>query len=243
MDANRSLAAALSARIGLTGVVLALLGAGGAALGVLPPRLGFLLFGPTGLLLGPVALVLGIVGLARTGPASGRAGRPQAIRGTALGALLFGVVATLAIPGRQVPVINDITTNFADPPLFEVAAREIGRPLPYPGESFATQQRAAYPKVAPIVILAPPAQALERAKSAARGLGLEIVLEDASAGRLEARATSRIFRFVDDVAIRVRPTGQGSMIDVRSRSRDGRGDFGVNAKRIEALAEAIRAAR
>jgi uncharacterized protein (DUF1499 family) len=33
------------------------------------------------------------------------------------------------------------------------------------------------------------------------------------------------------------------MIDIRSRSRDGRGDFGVNAKRIEALAEAIRVAR
>jgi uncharacterized protein (DUF1499 family) len=80
-------------------------------------------------------------------------------------------------------------------------------------------------------------------KGAVRALGLEIVHEDANAGQLEARATSRIFRFVDDVAIRVRPTGQGSLIDLRSRSRDGRGDFGVNAKRIETLAAAIRAGR
>jgi uncharacterized protein (DUF1499 family) len=243
MDASSSRAATLSARIGAGAVLLALVGVAGAASGLLPPRVGFLLFGPAGLLLGLLALLLGVVGLARTGPASGRAGRPQAVRGTALGALLVAVVAILAIPGRRVPVINDITTNPEDPPQFEVAAREIGRPLPYPGESFAVQQRAAYPDVASIVIVAPPAQAFERAKDAVLGLGLEIVHEDANAGRLEAQATSRIFRFVDDVVIRVRPTGQGSMIDVRSRSRDGRGDFGVNAKRIEALAEAIRAAR
>jgi uncharacterized protein (DUF1499 family) len=243
MDSQPSRAALLSARIGVAGLVLACLGVAGAASGVLSSYVGFRLFGPGGLLLGLLALVLGIVGLARTGPASGRAGRPQAIRGTALGALLFGTVAALAIPGRQVPVINDITTDFENPPLFEVAAREIGHPLPYPGESFATLQRDAYPKVAPVALEAPPAQGFERAKAAARALGLEIVLEDANAGRLEARATSRIFRFVDDVAIRVRPTGQGSTIDLRSRSRDGRGDFGVNAKRIETLAEAIRTAR
>jgi uncharacterized protein (DUF1499 family) len=137
-------------------------------------------------------------------------------------------------------VINDITTDPADPPGFTVAAREIGEPLPYPGESFAAQQRAAYPELATIVINAPPAQALARARNAAQALGLEIVAEDADAGTLEARATSRVFRFVDDVVIRVRPTGQGAMIDVRSRSRDGRGDFGVNAKRIRALSDAIR---
>lgn len=240
MDANRSLAAVLAARIGIAGVILASLGVAGATLGVLPPRMGFLLFGPAGLLLGLVALVLGLVGLAQTRASSGRAGRPQAIRGAVLGAILFGTVATLAIPGRQVPVINDITTSPEDPPEFTMAAREIGEPLPYPGESFATQQRAAYPEVVTIVIDAPPAQAFARSKNAAQTLGLEIVAEDASAGIVEARATSRIFRFVDDVVIRVRPTGQGAMIDVRSRSRDGRGDFGVNAKRIGALSDAIR---
>jgi uncharacterized protein (DUF1499 family) len=243
MASQGSRAAALSARIGVIGLVLAGLGVAGAASGWLSPYVGFRMFGLGGLLLGVVALVLGIVGLARTGPASGRAGRPQAIRGTALGALLFGTVAVLAIPGRQVPVINDITTSFDDPPRFEVAARELGSDLAYPGEPFAAQQRVHYPQVAPVVIEAPPPEAFARVKAAARGLGLEIVHEDAAAGLLEARATSRIFRFVDDVAIRVRPTGQGSMIDLRSRSRDGRGDFGVNAKRIEALAAAIRTAR
>jgi uncharacterized protein (DUF1499 family) len=243
MESRTSRAAVLSARIGAVGLGLACLGVAGAASGLLSSYVGFRMFGLGGLLLGLLALVLGIVGLARTGPASGRAGRSQAIRGTALGALLFGTVAVLAIPGRQVPVINDITTSFDDPPRFEIAARELGRDLAYPGGSFAAQQRMAYPKVAPVVIEAPPARAFERVKGAVRGLGLEIVHEDANAGQLEARATSRIFRFVDDVAIRVRPTGQGSLIDLRSRSRDGRGDFGVNAKRIEALAAAIREAR
>jgi uncharacterized protein (DUF1499 family) len=47
-------------------------------------------------------------------------------------------------------------------------------------------------------------------------------------------ATSRVFGFEDDVVIRVRPApaGSGSVIDVRSKSRDGKGDLGVNAERI-----------
>jgi len=41
-----------------------------------------------------------------------------------------------------------------------------------------------------------------------------------------------IFRFVDDVSVRVRPDTGGAKIDVRSKSRDGKGDIGTNARRI-----------
>ena len=54
-------------------------------------------------------------------------------------------------------------------------------------------------------------------------------------GELEATSTSRLFRFVDDVVVRVRSDGAGSRVDVRSKSRDGKGDFGVNAERIRAF--------
>ena len=43
---------------------------------------------------------------------------------------------------------------------------------------------------------------------------------------------TRLFRFVDDVAIRVRPRGAGSVVDLRSNSRVGGGDLGANAERI-----------
>ena len=45
--------------------------------------------------------------------------------------------------------------------------------------------------------------------------------------------------FRDDVALRVRPDGDGARIDVRSASRYGRHDFGTNAARIRSLLEDI----
>ena len=64
-------------------------------------------------------------------------------------------------------------------------------------------------------------------------------MSEAGEGRLEARQESGLFRFVDDVVVRVRPAPGGSVVDVRSKSRDGRGDMGVNAKRIRAFQKAL----
>jgi uncharacterized protein (DUF1499 family) len=52
-------------------------------------------------------------------------------------------------------------------------------------------------------------------------------------GHLEAEARSFWFGFVDDIVIRITPTATGSAIDLRSTSRTGKGDLGVNAKRIK----------
>jgi uncharacterized protein (DUF1499 family) len=65
------------------------------------------------------------------------------------------------------------------------------------------------------------------------------VAVDPAAGTLEANETTRLFHFVDDVVVRVRPSDGGSVVDVRSKSRDGRGDMGVNAKRIRAFRDAL----
>ena len=73
-----------------------------------------------------------------------------------------------------------------------------------------------------------------------QALGWEVVSADAAAGTLLARQTTKVFRFVDDVVVRVRPAdGGGALVDVRSKSRDGRGDMGVNAARIRAFAEKL----
>ena len=58
-------------------------------------------------------------------------------------------------------------------------------------------------------------------------------------GHLEAFETTRVFRFVDDVVVRITPIATGSRIDLRSKSRDGRGDLGANAARIRALQESL----
>ena len=59
--------------------------------------------------------------------------------------------------------------------------------------------------------------------------------------QLEATETSELFRFKDDFVVRIRPFQDGgSRIDVRSKSRDGKGDMGVNAKRIQAFFSRLR---
>ena len=64
---------------------------------------------------------------------------------------------------------------------------------------------------------------------------------------IEATATSGIFQFVDDIVIRIQgPDGAGaahSMVDLRSKSRDGQSDLGANAARIRAFVEALTPSR
>jgi len=58
-------------------------------------------------------------------------------------------------------------------------------------------------------------------------------------GEIRAEARTRLFRFVDDVHIRVVSEGSAAVVLVRSASRVGRGDFGQNARNIRALFEEI----
>jgi uncharacterized protein (DUF1499 family) len=235
------MAATLSAGLGILALVTAAAGVAGASLGALRPFVGFQVFLAGALLLGLLSLVLGVIGLLRTGASSGRAGRARALTGSLIGLALLTVVVVAALPGRGLPRINDITTNPDDPPMFRRAAQELGEPLPYPGEAFAAQQRAAYPDLAPLILPIPPEEAFARARVGMERVGVEFVALDPRAGILEARAVSPLFHFVDDVAVRVRPQAGGCVVDLRSRSRDGRGDLGANARRIRAIASALRA--
>lgn len=74
---------------------------------------------------------------------------------------------------------------------------------------------------------------------AVRGSGrAEIVAE--RPGYLHAEFSSRILGFVDDVEFQLDPDARN--IHVRSASRLGRGDFGVNRARIEAIRARLAAA-
>ena len=147
---------------------------------------------------------------------------------------------------RQVPPIHDITTDTDNPPQF-VALLPVRRKTPngpeYGGEKIAREQKAAYPDIQPVLLEAEPDRAFERALAAARSMGWEIVAAVPAEGRIEATATTRWFRFKDDVVVRVSADGKGSRIDVRSKSRLGRSDLGANAKRIRAFFKTLNANR
>jgi uncharacterized protein (DUF1499 family) len=91
----------------------------------------------------------------------------------------------------------------------------------------------------------PPAEAFARARRVAESMpAWTITAADAANGTIEAVATTRLFGFQDDIAIRVRPDGAGaSRVDVRSKSRDGQGDLGANAARIRAYVSTLEAGR
>jgi len=224
--------AAFAAMIAGAGGGIAVAAVTGAHFGAVAPFVGFRAF-LLGTLIALIGGILGAFGLRAT--RGGAGGRDRAWFAVIVGALALAGVLSGALPGRGLPRINDFTTDSADPPTFEYATRDPetrGRDYSYPA-GFAEQQRTAYPDLAPIRLDLPPREAYEAARAAAELLGWNITLSDPARGVIEARDTSKLFRFVDDVAIRVRPgAGGGSIIDIRSKSRDGQGDMGINAKRI-----------
>lgn len=148
------------------------------------------------------------------------------------------VPVVLLLQARALPLINDITTDTANPPAFvAILPLRATAPVPagYAGETAASAQRAAYPEIVPIVVAKAPGVAFDAALAAARSLGWTIVATDAASGRIEATATTSWFGFSDDVVIRVVPAQGGSRIDVRSVSRVGKGDLGANAGRVRAF--------
>ncbi len=238
---NISRVATLSAALGLIAGTAFGLGPAGIQVGIFTPFIGFRIF-TLGALLGLLALVLGVIGLWRTRDSALRGGRPRAVAGTALGTLVVLTILLAAGSAGNVPVINDITTDPDSPPAFEAARKipeNLERDLSYPGEEFAVLQREGYPDLEPIEVDGLPGEVLVTAEAVAQQLGWEITYRDASRGTFEAIQVTPIFRFVDDIVVRVQPDGAGSRIDVRSKSRDGRGDMGANAARIRVFREAV----
>jgi len=216
-------------RLGATGIAAFVLGPLVAHFGIVPAIVGFVVFDLGGLL-GLLALVLGIVGTLRGGGAGA---------GLALGLVVTLAFLVIAVPSGKVPPINDITTDPGNPPQF-VAALSLpanqGRDMKYPGESFATQQNTGYPDLAPLRLDLPTDQAFQRVVTAAQQMpDWEITRTDSAAHALEGVATSRLFRFKDDFVVEVRPQAAGSVVQMRSKSRNGKGDVGANAARIKAF--------
>lgn len=138
------------------------------------------------------------------------------------------------------PPIHDITTDTQNPPEFVAIVplrRDAPNPVEYAGEETAEAQRDFYPGLYPIITNLTYDEAYDRALATAREMPWRLVGESREEGRIEAYDKLAWFGFIDDVVIRVDTAEAGSRIDIRSKSRIGRGDLGVNAKRIRAYIE------
>ncbi len=165
-----------------------------------------------------------------------------------VGAILLLLVPVYDIAiGYSEPPIHDISTDTEYPPQFSALLTQ--RPgaengpdydgakiVAMAGRSYTTTalQKKYYGDIHPIAILTTPEKLFARALSAAKKMGWNIVAVAPDEGRIEATDTTFFFGFTDDIVIRVRPSGMGARIDIRSKARDGQSDAGRDAARIRA---------
>ncbi len=131
-------------------------------------------------------------------------------------------------------------------PPADLGVREGRLKPPSNTENSVSSQAALYPDhpqrqyadIAPLAVQGNGAATLARIKMIVQGTaGAEVIKSDAD--YLYARFATRWMRFVDDVEFWFDPVN--GVIHVRSASRVGRKDFGVNRERIEAVRAALAA--
>lgn len=236
----------------------------GAKLGLWTPITGFarLTMTPALPLLG-ITAVLAAAALIAALVRAPRTGWVSALVALAIPAAVFAGLGALRSQAGEVPFIYDIATDTADPPMFSAALLQereryganalnpfdapLGRfdkwkdNADLAGRTTAQLIAEGYPDLAPLKVDAAPAAALRAAQRVMTSRGFHDVTVDAAAGTVEGTAEVFWYSFLDDVVVRVRPGERGgSVIDVRSTSRVGTSDLGVNAERIADLLRGIR---
>jgi uncharacterized protein (DUF1499 family) len=235
-DATKKSAWAQAIMIGaIVGAALLPIGALGHRMGLWSFQTGFI-FLAGGAFLAALAVVAAIIALIVSLRRKRPGDRPMLYIGLLVGGAIVVLILVQVGTARSVPPIHNISTDVTDPPSFDVAIGLRGadsNPIDYDIAAIAEKQQGAYPRVKPLLTDRSPAESFARAVEVLKGMGLEIVNKDESAGRIEAVATSFWFGFKDDVVVRIRERGTGSVVDLRSVSRVGLSDLGINAKRIE----------
>ncbi len=95
-----------------------------------------------------------------------------------------------------------------------------------------TGQTKEYPDVQPQRFAQSRENVFAAALAVAQSFNWEIRLNAPEEGLIEAVDTTPLMKFKDDVTITVGTEGASSVVNLRSKSRVGKGDLGANAKRI-----------
>ena len=231
----------------LSGIALVVLAVApfGWRLGWWPYGFGLYRLMPASGLIGALAVILAVVTLVLGWSGLRLRGLCMLSVAICLGAALAYVPWQYSRLRSTLPPIHDLTTDTDNPPEFRAVlsarAAENAGGVEYDDPRVPQLQKAAYPDLAPLKAALPATKVFEEALHVAKAMpGWTIIAADAETGRIEASQQSRWFRFTDDIVIRVANDVAGCRIDVRSTSRQGRSDYGVNAARIRAYLGALR---
>jgi len=206
--------------------------------GITTPFFGFQLL-LIGLVIAVLGLICGLIALPMTYfSAKRRAALSRAVVGTIVTLVIIAPILFIVSKTHQYPLINDLTTDTQSPPAF-VKAGELpanrGRDMKYNPQFAAIQNAAqAYKDLAPLNMDGQPDEVYKRVEILAGEVpNWQITGNDPQTRTLEGVATSGLFKFKDDFIIQVRPAPDGgSVVEMRSKSRDGKGDLGTNYHRI-----------
>jgi Protein of unknown function (DUF1499) len=172
-----------------------------------------------------LAVLLGLVAFAQIWR-RGYAGAGSAAVGVLLPLTLLAWPLTFVPAFLNLPPINDVTTDVANPPRFTALAKprtEAANSAAYPGQRFAAEQLKAYPDLRTFVIDRSAQEAFELVEDAVRKLKWRVAASDPPAvrplkgGTIEATDNTLVVGFTDDM---------------RSASRHGQHDLGQNATRV-----------
>ncbi len=223
---------------GIGSAAIAAIGAYGSGWGLWDFRGGFLLLG-FAVVLALLAVVGGLLSFFMDRRSIGPAGTVAGIV-AAIG--LLAVMGNTIVKGRQYPMIHDVSTDLRSPPAFQALALRADNLAGVDTvENWQAIHAKAYSDIQPLRLPMSQADAMARARSIVNARGWLVTLSNDS--RIEATDTVSPFRFKDDIVIVATPESGGAVtrIDVRSVSRVGVSDLGVNAKRVRALLADLRA--
>ncbi len=176
-----------------------------------------------------IAFVISLLSLWFVRPAGNRRGLLPGLLGLALSLPLVFFIVNFEYAARAYPPINDITTDTEDAPTFW----DVPNPVIYQGSKVAELQKEAYPDLKHLEVIMGSEKAFDLASEVAKEMGWEIIAENTDDMQIEAVDTSVLFGFKDNIVIRLQEDGDNIRVDVRSHSRLGKIDRGVNAKRIK----------
>ena len=169
-------------------------------------------------------------------------GQPNAWFFALIAGLPFAIAAPMVARDLSYPCINDVTTDTENPPTFVAALSappNFGRNMDFP-EHFGSIIRQGYPSLQPLMLEEEPEEVFQRLeKLASIQPGWKVTNLNTEKRILEGEAMTTFLRFVDDIVIRVTEQDGKSRIDMRSKSREGLLDAGMNAKRIRTFLDQV----
>ncbi len=233
--------------IGIAVLVAPMIGSFGTQLGIWPFFIGIQVFTyATGLAI--FGCVTGLIGLLVSWVRKREISvKRNFLIGTLGSGVLVAYLVFVVIPGLQMPMLYNVSTDLVNPPSFSQEVLEVrGESNPVDmTDGIKDKVRAGYPQLKPYVTELSIEEMVKIVEAAIDDFGWETHGHQTDDDQPEvvtyyATATTFWFRFKDDIAIRIRPSESGgSVVDVHSVSRVGISDLGKNAARIESFVEEL----